>query len=632
MWKRALVGSMRVFGRAAATWTAAQVGIGSGYVVTDPSRKVLSKNRRPMDATANELLAGSLTQLRSYSRNATRNNPTARAAVDGLRALIVGSGIALEIDTDDATADKILRKEWQEWVASCGTDGRDLYQLQNNGAGEVIEAGELLWRMVIVPERIKQGLIPLAVLPLEAEWLDETVAGMLGVNQDGSMQVGPIRLNKLGNPIDYRIRNPEMSMMFAAETVQAKDIVHVFEKRRSMQARGEPWMAPIIEVMQQERDLVDAELAAAVTCSSLGIAITSQNHDPLDTTEDGDADDPAASLRLGGVARLFPGEQITAFSHNRPGQQIAQFRQMLRGDIAGAMRLPQRFLDRDVSRANYSSMRADMIDTERMLAPVREWFGQATAGRLLKEVMPFLCAKAGIAMPKKWTYRLLPDGQPYVDPTKDVAASKDAIAGGLSTHEAEVAKKGGDYKLVWAQLAKEKAEAKALGLDFADEALVQAQYAPKGEPAKEEEEPEDDSEDEEDDDMKRSDFLAGMRSIAEGMRPAVAAPTPVHVINETRMDEKTAEIMGRAIGLNTRQAEVPQTVVNVPAPIVNVAATQVRNEIAAPIIPAPIVNVAAPTVNVAAPNVVVENSVNVPQRGMKATPNRDGSVTLTPEG
>ena len=469
-WKRALVKTMGIFGRAAATWTASTVGAGSGYVVTDPARKVMSKYRRPMNSTANELLTGSLSQLRAYSRNSTRNNPTARAAVDGLRALIVGSGIALEIDTGDAKLDKILRKEWQEWVASCGTDGRDLYQLQNNGAGEVIEAGELVWRLVIMPERAAQGLVPLAILPLESEWLDETMAAYLGTNPDGTAQVGPVRLDKLGNPISYVLRNPEMSFSFPPETVQAKDVLHVFEKRRSMQARGEPWMAPIIEVMQQERDLVDAELAAAVTCSSLGIAITSQVQGSLDTTEEGSDTDPAESLRLGGVARLYPGESITAFSHNRPGQQIAPFRQMLRGDIAGAMRLPQRFLDRDVSRANYSSMRADMIDTERMLAPVREWFGQATAGRLLKEVMPFLCAKAGVAMPKKWTYRLLPDGQPYVDPSKDIAAAKDAIAGGLSTHEAEIAKRGGDRATVWAQLAKEKEEAKALGLDFSDEA------------------------------------------------------------------------------------------------------------------------------------------------------------------
>lgn len=448
----------------AATWTSAMVGISSGYSVTDPARKILSRNRRPMNATANELLTGSLSELRAYSRNLVRNNPTARAGVDGLRALIVGQGIALEIDTGDEALDAILRKEWMEWIATCSADGRDLYALQSGGIAEVITAGELLWRLVIMPERQAKGEIPLAILPLEGEWLDETVAGMLGKNPDGTLQVGPVRIDKYGRPVDYRLKNPEVAMLYDAETVQAKDILHVFEKKRSMQARGEPWMAPVIEVLQQERDLVDAELQAAVTCSSIGIAITSSSHDTLDTDSEGDSEDPAQSLRLGGVARLYPNEQITAFSHNRPGQQIASFRQMLRGDIAGAMRLPQRFLDRDVSRANYSSMRADMIDTERLIAPVREWYGQATAGRLLKEVMPFLCAKAGVKMPAKWSYRLLPDGQAYVDPLKDVQAALEAIAGGLSTFEAEVAKKGGDYKAIWAQRQKEIAEAVSMGL------------------------------------------------------------------------------------------------------------------------------------------------------------------------
>jgi capsid protein len=217
-------------------------------------------------------------------------------------------------------------------------------------------------------------------------------------------------------------------------------------------------MAPVIERLMQDGDLVDTELQAAITASAIGLAIVSEVHDPLDTgtsTTDeisGTASDPAQSLRLGGVARLFPGEDIKAFSHDRPSQQIAPFRQGIRGDIAAALRCPQRFLDRDVSRANYSSMRADMLDTDRVLSPVREWYGHATAGRLYTEVLPYLAIRAGIPMPKSKRYRLIPDGQPYVDPQKDVAASIAAIVAGLSTWELEIGKRGGDAKKLIEQL------------------------------------------------------------------------------------------------------------------------------------------------------------------------------------
>jgi capsid protein len=192
----------------------------------------------------------------------------------------------------------------------------------------------------------------------------------------------------------------------------------------------------------------------------MAMVLTSDIHGPLDTTEEGTTEDPAQAIRLGGVARLFPGEKAEAFSHTRPSQQIKPFREMLRGDIAAALRIPSRFLDRDVSRANYSSMRADMLDTDRLLAPVREWYGHATAGRLYKKVLPYLAIKAGIPVPKKTGYRLLPDGQPYVDPQKDADAALTAINGGLTTHTKEIAKRGEDRQKVWAELAKEKKESK----------------------------------------------------------------------------------------------------------------------------------------------------------------------------
>ncbi|MGP1666911.1 MAG: hypothetical protein ACTS5I_13555, partial [Rhodanobacter sp.] len=47
---------------------------------------------------------------------------------------------------------------------------------------------------------------------------------------------------------------------------------------------------------------------------------------------------------------------------------------------------------------------------------------------------------------------------------KDVQGAAMAVAGGFSTWEAEIAKRGGDRSAVWEQLAKERADAKRLGL------------------------------------------------------------------------------------------------------------------------------------------------------------------------
>ncbi len=461
--------AIKTFARTAvspSTWSqSSTTGVG-GYTSTDPRRQVLTWSNRPGNATANQLLTANLPNLRAWCRHLERNNPTARAGVEALVALVVGTGIALEPETGDPKADKLIRDQWLEYIANCSVNGLDLYHLQGQGFRDIPTSGELLWRFVVLPERAKAGQIPVAVMPLEAEWLDERIHSTNGIDANGNMQVGPIIYDPYGRPLSYFIRNPELFMNGESEQVPVDQIVHEFEKRRSLQGRGEPWLAPIVETLQQERDLIDAELKSAVNTSAMAMVLTSEFHDTLDTTEDGDEVDPAQSIRLGGVARLYPGEKAEAFSHTRPSQQIKPFREMLRGDIAAALRIPFRFLDRDVSRANYSSMRADMLDTDRLLAPVREWYGHATAGRLYKKVLPYLAIKAGIPVPKKTGYRLLPDGQPYVDPEKDARAAQLLISAGLTTWDKEISKRGEDRTKVWTQLKKEHEEAAAMGLTF----------------------------------------------------------------------------------------------------------------------------------------------------------------------
>ncbi len=428
------------------------IGFLGGYTATDVRRKVIDHQSQlfPNRSTANQILNGNLDQLRSYCRDLERNNATARAGIEALTALVVGSGIGLEPDTGDEELDRAIGDAFREWCESCGVHGESMAQLQSLGIRDVVCAGEGLWRFVY--DRATDSMV---ILPLDPEWLRDDEGG-----QSDLTTVAGIKIDSLGRPTAYMMQNPENDKR---EELPADVVAHFFERRRPVQHRGEPWFAPLIETLMNERDLVDAELKAAVTTASLGIAIESEYQPELDTSEHGDSDDPVQNLRLGSVVRLLPGEKVHTYSHQRPSQQIAQFRTMLRGDIAAALRIPQRFLDRDVSKANYSSMRADMIDSERLLGPVRDWYGRGTIGRAYEIMLPLICARLGVNVPRG-TYRLLPDGQPYVDPQKDVQAAITAIDADLSTYEAEISKRGGDYRQVWEQRRRENEQAEAIGL------------------------------------------------------------------------------------------------------------------------------------------------------------------------
>lgn len=440
-------------------------GLVGSYQALDPRRKILPRNFLLRSQSANELATMSLPQLRALCRKLERDNPTARATVEGLVAQVVGTGIALEPDHGDEAVNARLRVVWNDYLHACDISGRrSIYDLQSQAFREVVIAGEFLWRTPVFTDRAARGLVPVVVLPLECEWLALDPRMPVAPTDDALTTVAGIELDRWGQPLVYHLSNPEFGQVSQTERVQAREIIHDFERRRSLQARGEPWLAPVIERIWQEGDLVDAELRSAINCAAMAMVVTSTSHGALDTSENGDATDPAQDIAIGGVARLFPGEEIKAFSHNRPAQQIADFRRTLRGDIAAACRVDQRWLDKDYGRANYSSLRAAMLDSDRLLAPVREWFGRATIGALYERALPYLCVLAGVKLPKRIAYRLIPDGQPYVDPLKDAQAALLAIAGGLTTHEAAIGARGGDYRQVWQQLAREDAEKRELGL------------------------------------------------------------------------------------------------------------------------------------------------------------------------
>lgn len=624
------------FIRETAAWTQSALGMGA-YNATNPRRKIMP-NRRARGATANEISTANLPQMRAWSRQIERNNPMARAAVDGRVAIVVGHGIALEPDFGDDQTNCLIGNAWHEWCEHASADGRNIYELQAQTYRDQIIAGECIWRLVMLPEREAKGDIPLAILPLESEWLDDmwNSAVVMQPNERGEIQYGPVLLDKYGRPVNYRLRNPETNSLWPPEIIPASGIVHVFERRRSMQCRGEPSFAPVIETFQQDRDLIDCELQAAITCSSIGIAITSEYQQTLDTqnldnsavqTGEGTPDDPAQDLRLGSVARLMPGETIESFSHNRPGQQIQEFRKGLKGDVAAALKVPVRFLDRDVSNANYSSMRCDMLDSERMNAPYRDEFGHQTVGRMFREVLPFLCAKVGVKMPTKIKYRLVPDGQPYVDPVKDIEASLAAIRGGLSTFEIEVGKNGGDAKRVLEQLKNELKDPLWNEIFTAPDEIIKQSNQPKQDDKK----PEDDKSDKKKDtkdDMDRQDFLAGLRTMADSMRSQPAQPNITN--NNIRMElpkeviAMMPEQKAPVVNITVEQPDAPT--INVAAPSVSVEAPNVTIQ------PADVrVNVEAPNVTVQAPDVTIENEVIMPSRTIKATPDGRGSVIMTPQ-
>jgi len=472
--KRATNKRPGMFRRALGAAIANFAGWLGAYNSTDPRRKIL-EHLKVQKATSNQTLGYNLPTLVNQCRHLERNCPSARSIVEGLVADIVGTGIDVAPDTGSIPRDDKIRAAWLEWAECAGVGGESLWELQAQALREITVAGSFLWRLVILPERVAEGHIPLAILPLEVEWLS---AIEVAPCSPGSVFVNGVEMDKVGRPIAYHLADPNnvsnVGHVAQGERVLAKNIVHGFERRRPFQSQGEPILAPLIERLQQEEDLVRIELQSARIAANFAIAIQSEYHE--DSIED-TAVEPQSVVDIspGTVTRLFPGEEAQVIQSSRPNQLIEAFRKMLRGDIAAAARCARKWLDRDYSSATFMNTRMEQLDSKRMHKPTQNWLGRHIATRPYLEALPWILLKMGQPMPSEATMRkkvsahkIMPDLPEYVDPLKDGEAAIQNIGGNLSTLEEECSSRGKDWQKIIEQRKKEKEALKAAGLDDAD--------------------------------------------------------------------------------------------------------------------------------------------------------------------
>lgn len=438
--------------------------------------------------------------LRRRSRHAYQNSASARAIVESLVALIASSGIDIDPDSGSEKNDDALREQWELFVETADASGRlDLWELQRQALRSLSMAGEFIWQIVNIDDPMRP--FPFAILALEPDQLSETPVAPVAAGNDFTAGV---ECDRYGRPKFYHILSQPADQVAQplggtllpqsggaqstnftggqatrGERIPAERIIHGFEQQRPGQTRGEPWLAPLLTTLHQERQLVDAELTSAKIGAAPAIAIKTAGSGFPDQADPNYTGSNAQAQRQydftpGAIAVLGENESVEVIRNERPSQLIAQFRNMLRGDLAGAGRIPQRYIDRDVSRANYSSMRADMLDTRRLLDPVQNWFGRLVAQEVYRRVFPQLATGAGLAIPRDGTperrrmerCKVHPDGWAYVDPQKDLDASKSAIDAGLSNYTDEIQRRGGDVRAVWKKLKADRDRAAAMGLDL----------------------------------------------------------------------------------------------------------------------------------------------------------------------
>jgi len=439
------------------------------------SRRRLRGWQPPLE-NINSLVASGGPRLLARSRELVVTNGYAANACEAYAANLIGDGMKPSSLIEDAELRDKVQRLWLAWTDQADADGlTDFYGLQAMIAREMFVAGECFVRLR--PRRAGDGLlVPMQLQLLQSEMLPfektETAA-------NGNRTRCGIEFDWIGRRVAYhfRRRHPGDSTDrgdVTPETVRvpAEDVLHVYRPIDAGQIRGLPHVAPAMVRLFLLDQYDDAELDRKKTAAMFAGFITKNApEDPMmGEVEDTGEGIGIASLEPGTLQVLLPGEDIKFSSPADVGggYEAFQYRTLLA--ISASLGLPYHLVTGDVRQANYSSLRAELVEFRRRIGQLqhgvmahqfcrpiwRRWLETAALSGAL-DLPDMAKAKPVHWIPPRWD---------WVDPLKDIQAQLLGINAGLVSRRKAVEATGYDIEEIDRENAADAKRAAALGLHY----------------------------------------------------------------------------------------------------------------------------------------------------------------------
>jgi len=428
----------------------------------------------------NSLVASGGPRLLARSRELVVTNGYAANACEAFASNLVGDGIKPSSLIEDAGLRDRVQRLWLAWTDEADADGlTDFYGLQAMVAREMFVAGECFVRLR--PRRAEDGLlVPIQLQLLQSEMLpfDKTEAAANG----NRIRCG-IEFDAIGRRVAYhfRRRHPGDSTdqgMITPETVRipAEDVLHIYRPIDAGQIRGLPHVAPAMVRLFLLDQYDDAELDRKKTAAMFAGFITKtapeeQLMGEIEATDDSGA---TVSLEPGTLQVLLPGEDVKFSSPADVGggYEAFQYRTLL--SVSASLGLPYHLVTGDVRQANYSSLRAELVEFRRRVEQLQHgviahqlcrpvwarWLETAVLSGALE--LPDFARSPARYRPVNW----IPPRWDWVDPLKDIQAQVLAMEAGIISRRKVVEATGYDVEEIDRENAADAKRVGDMGLTY----------------------------------------------------------------------------------------------------------------------------------------------------------------------
>lgn len=417
-------------------------------------------------SSANAEIAPALHRVRQRCRDMVRNNEYASSALNKLVANTVGTGFSAK-----ATDQQL----WSDWCEYCDADG----QLDFNGLIELghrsrRESGEVLIRFR--PRLPEDGLpVPLQLQVLEADHLDTSRTGPCA---NGNYAIAGVEFNQIGGREAYwlfPVHPGEIAYSrvksLQSVRVPASEVLHYYRKLRPGQVRGMPELA--VSLLRL-RDLADYEQAELVRKKIEACFVAFVRTDSP-TQQLGDARNVNGQRQervAPGMIKYLSNAEGVEFGTPATSGGYGEYTTTQLHAVAVGSGATYEQLTGDLSRVNFSSIRAGLVELRQQIS-AEQWL--ALAPMVLKPIARRFQVAAVLAGKQKKApapYIWTPPKQQWVDPLKDVLATKEAVRGTMKSLSEAIRETGDDPEAVFAEIKREREMLAQMGILSDSDAAV----------------------------------------------------------------------------------------------------------------------------------------------------------------
>lgn len=452
-----------------------------GYEGASMSRRL--SPWRPNRAHINSILTTEGPMLRARTRQLVANSPYASNASETFVSYATGTGIVPASLIANPEQKAAVQRAFLDWTDEADADGlTDFYGLQSLCARALFDAGEVFVRLR--PRLVSDGLsVPLQLQVLEAEQLDTAFTMEIA---GGNMIRQGVEFDAIGRRVAYHFwrAHPGDYTVWSGQgervRVPAENVLHIYKPLRPGQIRGRPWLTAAMVKLYDLDQYDDAELNRKKSAAMMmGFVTRGLNGDQASLVEGAAEPDAGGTSDLvvesNIIQILAAGEDVKFNTPADVGPNYEAFQIRNLYALCAAMGgLPYHAVTGDVSRANYSSLRASLVEIKRRIEqfqyetlifqlcrPVwRAWLPTAvTAGTV---ALPGFVRDRANYLRVRW----IPPKWEWVDPLKDVHAEKVAVDAGFQSRSEVIRGRGMDPEVVDAEIAADHAREEQLGISF----------------------------------------------------------------------------------------------------------------------------------------------------------------------